>query len=93
MLDKDKETLGDDLVAMQEMTVSPGDSVKPAVARNPEAGYVAVVALFRQPGAGNWRALRKLPAANPNFCHDPPGAPAAKDAVRFFLDESRVELR
>jgi type VI secretion system VasD/TssJ family lipoprotein len=93
MLDHDKDTLGEDLLAVVETTVSPGDSVKPAVARNPEAGYFAAVALFRKPGSVGWRAVMKLPAPNPQFCHAGSGGAATKDEARFFLDESRVELR
>jgi type VI secretion system VasD/TssJ family lipoprotein len=92
MLDHDKDTLGEDLLAVVETTISPGESVKPPVARNPEARYLAVVALFRKPGSASWRAVTALPAANPKFCHAAPGAPLKGDA-RFFLDENRVELR
>jgi type VI secretion system VasD/TssJ family lipoprotein len=93
MLDRDKETLGDDLLAMQELTIAPGDSVKPQLVRNADAGYIAAVALFRQPAAGGWRALRKLPPVNPQFCNAARGKDSARDEARFFLDESRVELR
>lgn len=91
MLDRDKETLGDDLLGVQEMTINPGETLRPAVIRNPEAGYLAAVALFRKPGAAGWRAVRKLPAPNALFCHG--SNTAARDEVRFVLDESRVELR
>ncbi len=93
MLDRDKDTLGEDLLAVAEITVSPGESVKPPVARNPEARYLAAVALFRKPGSASWRAVTQLPAPNAQFCHPAPGRAAIKDEARFFLDESRVELR
>jgi type VI secretion system protein VasD len=93
MLDHDKDTLGEDMLGVVEATVSPGETMKPAVARNPDAGYLAAVALFRQPGSASWRAVTKLPAANAQFCHAAAAGGAPKDDARFFLDESRVELR
>ena len=92
MLDRDKDTLGDDLLAVQELTINPGETLRPAIVRNAQAGYIAAVALFRKPGAAGWRAVRKLPAPNALFCHGDKNA-AARDEVRFVLDESRVELR
>jgi type VI secretion system protein VasD len=97
MLDRDKETLGEDLLSVQELTVSPGETVRPAVARSADAGYLAAVALFRRPGTGAWRAVRKLSAADPEHCRR--GASGAgkptqpRDEARFILDENRVELR
>jgi type VI secretion system protein VasD len=96
MLDRDKETLGEDLLSMQELTVSPGETLRPAIARNADTGYLAAVALFRRPGTGAWRAIRKLSAPDPDHCHR--GGAAGKPApppgeVRFILDENRVELR
>ena len=98
MLDRDKDTLGEDLLSMQELTVSPGETVNPAVKRNPDAGYLAAVALFRRPGTGAWRAIRRLSAADPDHCHKGGAAAAGKpapspDEARFILDENRIELR
>jgi type VI secretion system VasD/TssJ family lipoprotein len=98
MLDRDKETLGEDLLSVQELTVSPGETLRPAVNRNADAGYLAAVALFRRPGTGAWRAIRKLSGADPDHCHRGgaagAGKPApARDEARFILDENRVELR
>jgi type VI secretion system VasD/TssJ family lipoprotein len=93
ILDHDKDVLGEDMLAVIETTVSPGETVRPPVARNPDAGYLAAVALFRRPGPAGWRAVTKLPAPNAQFCHTAAGKAAAKPEARFFLDESRVELR
>jgi type VI secretion system VasD/TssJ family lipoprotein len=97
LLDHDRDTLGEDFVGVQEVTINPGDKLDPPAARNPDAAYVAAVALFRQPAATTWRAFKKLPAVNPQHCHATndkgKSPPAADGAVRFFLDENRVELR
>jgi type VI secretion system protein VasD len=91
ILDHDKDVLGEDMLAVVEATISPGETVKPPVARNAEAGYLAAVALFRKPGPAGWRAVTKLPSPNALFCHVAPGK--SKTESRFFLDENRVEQR
>ncbi|HET6279434.1 MAG TPA: type VI secretion system lipoprotein TssJ [Polyangia bacterium] len=98
LLDRDRDALGEDFLSVQELTINPGDKMGPPVARNADAGYVAAVALFRQPSGSTWRAVRKLAPADPNYCHaaakpgKPPIDPVAPVA-RFFLDENRIELR
>lgn len=98
LLDHDRDALGDEFLNVQEVTINPGDKIDPPFTRHADAAYVAAVALFRQPAGTTWRALRKLPAPDPQFCHpaaDHPdaSAPKAEDVTRFFLDENRLELR
>jgi type VI secretion system VasD/TssJ family lipoprotein len=105
LLDHDHDALADDFLNVQEVTINPGDKLDPPMVRHADAAYVAAVALFRQPAGTTWRAVRKLPAPDPLFCHageHPDGGAAAKDAgappkaedvTRFFLDENRLELR
>jgi type VI secretion system protein VasD len=98
LLDHDKDTLGEDLLTVQEITVNPNDNADPPISRHADAAYVAGVALFRQPAGTSWRAIKKLPPADPNHCHAaaerPDGAaPKIDDPARFFLDENRIELR
>jgi len=95
LLDHDKDTLGDDLLGQQEITINPGDQATPPLQRNPDAGYLLAVALFRQPAGTNWRAVKKLTAPDPDYCHAGDGkkTPAYDSSVRFFLDENRIELR
>ena len=94
LLDHDKDALGEDFVAMQEVTLSPGATVDPPLVRSPEATHVAVVALFRKPSSTTWRTIQKLPAPDPQYCHPAPAdkkAPAPKDpTLHLQLDESRV---
>ena len=99
LLDHDKDAFGDDLLGQAlEITINPGDQATPPVVRNPDAQYLLAVALFRQPVGTNWRAVKKLSAPDPDYCHagsrdDDKKAPAYDTSVRFFLDENRIELR
>ena len=94
LLDHDKDALGEDFVAMQELTVNPGATLDPPLVRSPEATHVAVVALFRKPASTTWRTIEKLPPPDPQYCHPAPAdkkAPAPKDpTLHVQLDESRV---
>ena len=96
LLDHDKDALGEDLLTQQELTINPGDQMTPPTVRNPDAGYLVAVALFRQPVRTNWRAMKKLAPPNPEHCNAgnrEKGSPALDTSVRFFLDENRIELR
>jgi type VI secretion system VasD/TssJ family lipoprotein len=99
LLDHDKDTFGDDLLGQLEITINPGDQATPPLTRNPDAGYLLAVALFRQPVGTNWRAMKKLSPPDPDYCHagtardDGKKSPAFDTSVRFFLDENRIELR
>jgi len=98
LLDHDKDTLGDDLLAQQELTINPGDQATPPFNRNPDTGYLMAVALFRQPAGTSWRAVKKLSPPDPDYCHvaardDGKKSPALDSSARFFLDENRIELR
>jgi type VI secretion system protein VasD len=93
-LDHDKDTLGEDFVGVQELTINPGDRAAPAVTRSPDAQYVVAVALFRRPAALTWRAIKRLPAPDPQYCHaKDPAAAALRATVPFALDENRIEVR
>jgi type VI secretion system protein VasD len=100
LMDHDRDTLGEDFVAVQEVTVLPGAKLEPPLFRGADATHVAVVGLFRRPTSTAWRAIEKLPPADPQFCHpaadvtkksDKP-APTPKDStLRFSLEENRVK--
>lgn len=99
LLDRDKEILGDEIVASQEVTINPGEKLEPPLSRNPEAQYMAAVALFRRPAGTTWRTARRLLAPDPLFCH-PGAAQAAKTvgfgsdtSILFLLDENRIDTR
>jgi len=106
LLDHDRDALGEDFLAVQEMTINPGDRVDPPIPRNPDTTTLGAVALFRLPSGTTWRAIVKLPPPDPQYCH--PSTKDNKDAkdsktkndaklidnvTRIFLDEYRLELR
>ncbi|HSS39490.1 MAG TPA: type VI secretion system lipoprotein TssJ [Polyangia bacterium] len=101
LMDHDRDTLGEDFVAVQEVTMNPGTKLDPPLFRAADATYVAVVGLFRRPSSTTWRAIEKLPPADPQFCHPAPPpdpkkankpAAAPKDpTLRFSLEENRLK--
>ncbi len=95
ILDGDRAVLGEDFLAVQELTLYPGERAAPAMARAEGAAYIAVVAMFRRPIGPSWRAIRQLPPPNPQHCHGMVATPAAIAAsqLRFTLENSRVEMR
>jgi len=94
LFDHDRDTLGEDFAAVQEVTVTPGATLDPPLFRSPDATYVAVVGLFRRPTGTSWRAITKLPPPDPQFCHPAPtpkkGPPPKDPTLRFSLEENRV---
>ena len=89
LLDHDKETIGPDLVGVQEVVINPGERLEPALMRQADADFVGVMALFRNPAGTFWRLARPLSAADPEHCRQ-----TAKVALlRFHLEENRVENR
>jgi type VI secretion system protein VasD len=77
-----KELLGEDLLQTEEVTLSPGDTLKRRLERDRGGRYVAVVALFRRPTGTSWRAFAEF---------GPPAKTAP--ALAFFVDGYRVERR
>jgi len=76
-----KEVLGEDLLHLEELTLSPGQSVRRQLDRDPAARAIAVVGLFRKPSGLSWRALAEIP-------------PSDKRASMLFLAEGyRIERR
>ena len=96
LLDRDKEALGGELVAENEVTINPGEKLEPPVIRSPEALYVAAVALFRRPAGTTWRTAKRLMPPDPQYCHPPAGGRLAwsnEASALFILDENRIDLR
>ncbi len=57
---KEKETLGEDLLRMDELTLSPGEKVRKLVPRDAAARALAAVAVFRRPSGERWRVIAPL---------------------------------
>jgi type VI secretion system VasD/TssJ family lipoprotein len=86
----DKETLGEDLLSVDEVTVDPSDKKVVPVKRSPDTRYLAAVGLFRKPDGIAWRATRTLsPVCGPegqNVKAPPPVYP-----VTFVAEDYRIE--
>jgi type VI secretion system protein VasD len=95
---KPKETLGDDLLETNEVTLDPNGRVTTGFVRNPKAGYIGVIGLFRQPTGTSWRAITPLPVPTSSQCESDP-EPVKKmpdpgdHVLRFFLQDFRVEFK
>jgi type VI secretion system protein VasD len=94
ILDRDKQTLGEEMVSSKELTLHPAERLEQPLKRGEGVTYLAVVALYRQPAGTSWRALYRLPEPDPNHCHpDAKGRKKAPRPVQALLEENRVELR
>ena len=61
MMQRPEEVLGDTLLASEEVTVYPGRSTFRSFERDPGANYLVGVAVVRQPGGTQWRAVLPMP--------------------------------
>jgi type VI secretion system protein VasD len=75
----DKEALGEDLLQVDEVVVSPGEKVQKRVGRDRAATVLGIVGVFRRPSGGTWRRMGELPR----------GGKAVR--VRVRLEDYRVE--
>jgi type VI secretion system protein VasD len=53
----EKETLADDLIQQIERVIHPGSQEIVDVQANPAAGFIGVLALFRNPSGDSWRKV------------------------------------
>ncbi len=58
---RDKEALGDDLLQVDEVVLSPGDTARKTVPGDKGARAVMVVGVFRKPSGNGWRIITELP--------------------------------
>jgi type VI secretion system VasD/TssJ family lipoprotein len=63
---KDKEVLATDLKSVAEYSVFPGKSQEIPVTRSPDANYLGLVALFREPKGTDWYVTYELTAPPQN---------------------------
>ena len=83
---KADETLADDLVKVEELTLFPTDESTHAVDVGEGVNYLVAVALFRKPAGVSWRAVYELPMSP---CND--GKATGKATARFLLEDYRIE--
>jgi type VI secretion system protein VasD len=91
-----KTILGEDLLESAEFVVSPGQTLERWVQRAPEARFVVVIGLFRQPLGYAWRTVAELPPVPAALCEEQPagsrGAPDVRDTqLRFKLQGYQID--
>jgi type VI secretion system protein VasD len=79
----EKQTLGEQLLQVDELLLAPGESAHKTLARSKDARYVAVVGVFRRPAGLTWRKVVALPT----------GGGAADTKLMFVLEDYRVDQR
>jgi type VI secretion system protein VasD len=82
---KDKEVLAADLKSVSEYTVFPGKLQEIPVARNPDANFLGLVALFREPKGTDWYVTYELTS--------PPQSPPCAKAMTIpvYLDRMQIQ--
>jgi type VI secretion system protein VasD len=93
---RSKETLGDELLQVNEISIAPGVTSTTGFPRNPQATFVAVVGIFRKHSGDSWKAVTPLEAATGERCTPEPAAikprPGPHDLVlKFRVAETLVE--
>ncbi len=76
----EKETLGEDVLAMDELVLSPGETVTKRIAADKPARALLVLGVFRRPTGTSWREIVPIERGRPR-------------AVGFHAEDYRVERR
>jgi type VI secretion system protein VasD len=79
LAEKDKETLGAELVAREEFQLAPGQQQKFERKLDPETRYIGAVAAFRDLERAQWRASMAV-------------VPNRTTPIEIRLDESKVTI-
>ncbi len=77
---RDKEVLGDDLLQVDEVVLSPGETVRKTVPGDKGARAVMVVGVFRRPAGNGWRYIAELP-------------PGKSAPIQLRAEDYRIERR
>jgi type VI secretion system VasD/TssJ family lipoprotein len=89
---KDQETLATDLKTVAEHTLFPGETKLVPLKRNPDANYLALVALFREPQGKDWFVSYELDQASiAPPCPKAPSVPVFLDRMQIQDGEGRAE--
>ncbi len=83
---KDKEALQADLVSVEQYSLFPGETKELQLKPSPQAHFLALVALFREPQGKDWYLSMELPE---------PGAsatcPTSKPRIQAWLDRMQIQ--
>ncbi len=83
---KDKEALQTDLLSVEQYALFPGETKEVALKPNPQAHYLALVALFREPQGKDWYMSVELPEAAASA-----SCGAAKTTISAWLDRMQIQ--
>ncbi len=86
------EDLGDDFLAVDELTIAPESRDLRSIPLKEEATHLMAAGLFREPVGTTWYTLYEIPRRHPeNVCaRDPVGKNIADPCFFVFLDRSEV---
>ena len=87
-----KEVLEEDLIASDELTLEPGQTLTRQLSRDPKANFIVVLGVFRRPAGQVWRSIQRLPEITPELC-DAAKKPGRLPPLHFYLEDYRVEAR
>lgn len=82
---KEKEVLGESLVAREEYVLAPGETRELEIPLNAQTSYLGVLAAYRDIRAAQWRALTRAPEKTLTDL-------LGKDGVTITLDKNAVAL-
>ena len=90
---KDKETLGEDIVKSDDVTVYPNDLVEIKFERDKAAEYLGGVAYFHEPRGQAWKTFYEFPPipGEGNCAAKGEGKPENDVHVQFFVDEAKID--
>lgn len=92
---KDKDTLADDLMKVDEVSVFPNDLVQVKFERIKEATVLAGVALFRTPKGNSWKTYYAFPPMPAEASCGGRGVDAGKaeadPKTSFFLESTKID--
>ena len=91
----DKDTLGTDMMKVDEVEVFPNDLVEVKFERIPEASVLCGAAMFHQPRGQSWKTFYEFPPMpNAPSCGEAAadaGEPQATPKTAFFVVESKID--
>lgn len=92
-----EETLGKDIMKVDEVSIFPNDHLQIKFERNKEASYLAGVALFHGPKGNSWKTFYEFPLAPGDAACGGRGGPdggakgVADPKTAFFLKSTKID--
>jgi len=93
---REQETLGEDVLKVDEVEVYPNDLVEVKFERIPDASVLAGAAMFRDPKGQSWKTFYQFPpmpnaAACAALAPDGGDEPQAAPRTAFFVVETKID--